>query len=305
MVDYASIESVYRRLGADLDLAPGNVFLNCCPLFHGTLVWNLAYLAAGSTVTMLREFTPQAFLRLVERARVTHVFMVPSMLRFTLAARALRTTDLSSLSQLVYGGAPMPRALLDQALAVFPCGFRNCYGITEAGGPVTCLTPDDHRASASDRRSSVGRAHAGYEMRGYWRNPAASNVVLRAGWVYTGDIGYLDDDGYLFMGDRRADLIISAGENVYPAEIEAILQLHPAVLDATVIGVPDEALGEVPWAYVVSQSHKSVSAEELYAFCAQRLARHKLPARIQFLAEIPRSDIGKPLRRVLRQLASA
>jgi acyl-CoA synthetase (AMP-forming)/AMP-acid ligase II len=142
-------------------------------------------------------------------------------------------------------------------------------------------------------------------MRGYWRNPVATNAVLRNGWVHTGDLGYVDADGYLFMGDRRADLIISAGENIYPAEIESVLQLHPAVLDASVVGVPDDALGEVPRAFVVARHDMSISADDLLAFCAERLARHKRPVDIHFLGEIPRSAIGKPLRRALREHADS
>jgi acyl-CoA synthetase (AMP-forming)/AMP-acid ligase II len=328
-VTHRSIMACYTGMAAEMRMSEADVMLNPCPFFHGSMVIGLALLAAGGTLVFQREFTPQGFLADVERFRVTIAFLVPSMVRFAMRAKAFDTADLSSLREVMYGGAPMTEELLREALRRFPCGFRNVYGITEGGGPIALLAPEELRPDGDEQEQarllSAGRMMPGAHivvldddgrpvppgelgevcvrgdgmMTGYWRNPEATAQAIRDGYLRTGDLGYADSDGYLFLLDRRSDLILRGGQNVYPAEIERVLRAEPGVADVAVVGRPSEEWGEVPVAFVVADGDPP-NPRDLLAACTRELASYKRPAEIRFVDEIPRNPAGKILRKVLR-----
>jgi long-chain acyl-CoA synthetase len=238
--------------------------------------------------------------------------------------------DISSLRTIAYGGAPMYLERIKAAVATFGPIFVQTYGLGEAPRGITCLTKADHAAfgpAGEKRLGSAGRESCNVQVRvvdddgqpldvgeegevvvrgelvmqGYWNNPAATAETLRNGWLHTGDIGYFDRDGYLFLTDRKKDMIISGGSNVYPREVEEVLYRHPAVLEACVFGVPDATWGERIIASVVLRNGSSASDDELIRWCRQNLASYKKPSEVFFLAELPKSGIGKILKREIRQ----
>ncbi|MCH0564674.1 MULTISPECIES: class I adenylate-forming enzyme family protein [unclassified Streptomyces] len=301
------------------------VMVNCCPLYHGSMVVSLTYLAAGATVVLMPGFTPQKALAAVERHRATHMWLVPQMLRFMLQAKASHSTDLASLREILYGAAPMPPDVYAAAVARLGCGFRQVYGMTEVGGPFVTLGPDEHPAPAEvTERIPCGRVVPGMSaravdrtgrevprgqigeivvrgpglMQGYWDDPAATREVFLDGWARTGDLGFVDGDGRIHLVDRSKDLIIRAGQNVYPSEVERVLLAHPAVRDAAVVGIPDEDYGEIPLAYVVAED--GTGERELLAHLAGNLAPYKRPRRIEFIEQVPRNPAGKIIKKLLR-----
>ncbi|SFS42510.1 class I adenylate-forming enzyme family protein [Saccharopolyspora flava] len=300
------------------------VMVNCCPLYHGSMVVSLTYLAAGATLVLMPGFTPQRALAAVEKHRATHMWLVPQMLRFMFQAKAAESADLSSLREVLYGAAPMPIDVYTDAVGRLGCGFRQVYGMTEVGGPFVTLGPDEHpqpgdvtaripcgrvipgmSARAVDKRGvelptgEIGEivVRGPGVMQGYWNDPEATREVTLDGWIVTGDLGFLDEDGRIHLVDRSKDVIIRAGQNVYPSEVERVLMTHPAVRDAAVIGVPDDDYGEVPLAHVVADD---VTAPELLAFLKDNLAPYKRPRRIEFIDAVPRNPAGKILKKQLR-----
>jgi long-chain acyl-CoA synthetase len=239
-------------------------------------------------------------------------------------------TDLSSLELIIYGASPAPLELIRRARKDFGCGLAQGYGMTETAGVVTYLDPRDHEEEFGERLNSAGRPAEGVEIRvvdpqgavlpagsigevtcrsaqvtaGYWKLPEATAESLRDGWFHTGDVGRIDSDGYLFICDRLKDMIVSGGENIYPAEVEAVLSAHPAVQDVAVIGVPDERWGESPKAIVVLRANASVSSEDLIEFVRACLAHYKAPKSVEFVASLPRNASGKVLKRELRKAYS-
>ncbi|MGK5632643.1 class I adenylate-forming enzyme family protein [Streptomyces sp. URMC 123] len=320
---HRSVAAGYTAVLAEFGFTPDDVLLYPCPLFHGSVVVALALLAAGGTLVVRHEFTPQGFLADVERFRPTLTFLVPSMVRFVLRARAFDSTDLSSLREVVFGGSPMPEDLLREAVARFDRPVRNSYGLSE-GGPIATAryTPDGD----SDPPRSSGRMLPGCQievhddagrpvprgelgeicvrgdgtMRGYWRDPEATEAAVRDGWLRTGDLGSMDAAGYLYLVDRRGDVIIRGGQNVYPAEIERVLGGVPGVREVAVAGVPSPEWGEVPVAFVVP-GERPPSVATLLGACADQLGSYKRPAGVRFVDEIPRNAAGKVLRHRLRR----
>ncbi|MEU4931981.1 AMP-binding protein [Streptomyces yokosukanensis] len=301
------------------------VMVNCCPLYHGSMVVSLTYMAAGATVVLMPGFTPQRALAAVERHRATHMWMVPQMLRFMLQAKGADRTDLSTLREILYGAAPMPLDVYDEAVRRLGCGFRQVYGMTEVGGPFVTLGPDEHPAPGDvTARIPCGRVVPGMSaravdpaggerprgeigeivvrgpgvMRGYWNDPEATREIDLDGWIRTGDLGFVDEAGRIHLVDRTKDVIIRAGQNVYPSEIERALMSHPAVRDAAVVGMPDEDYGEVPLAYVVAEP--DTGAVELLGHVSQLLAPYKRPRRVQFVEQVPRNPAGKIIKKLLR-----
>ncbi|GIF16346.1 class I adenylate-forming enzyme family protein [Actinoplanes teichomyceticus] len=301
------------------------VMVNCCPLYHGSMVVSLTYMAAGATVVLMPGFTPQRALAAVQEHRATHIWMVPQMLRFMLQAKGMDTTDLSSLREILYGAAPMPLDVYAEATRRLGCGFRQVYGMTEVGGPFVTLGPDEHPAPGQvTARIPCGRVIPGMSaraadaagrtlptgeigeivvrgpgvMQGYWNDPEATREISPDGWIRTGDLGFVDEHGRIHLVDRTKDLILRAGQNVYPSEIERALMTHPAVRDAAVVGIPDEDYGEVPLAYVVAEP--GTAARELQAHVAQRLAPYKRPRRVEFIEQVPRNPAGKIIKKLLR-----
>lgn len=306
--------------------------LLCLPHAHvAGAILGLFGLARGARLLVTRHFVPAAIVELIDTEHVTLTLMVPVMVRGLLAAMTATGRQCRSLQTLLYGAAPMPASLLQTAMQALPhCGFGQLYGLTETSGPITYLTPDDHRqiAAGDARRAlSCGRPTAGVElrivgtegqslgvnaigeilcrstqvMRGYWQRREDTLAVLQDGWLHTGDMGCLDAQGYLFIYDRRRDMIVTGGENVYPAEVENVLSSHPAVAEAAVIGVPDAQWGEAIKAFVVLKPNTALIDADLIAYARKQLAGYKLPKSVDFVTELPRNATGKVMRRLIRE----
>ncbi|WSQ96847.1 AMP-binding protein [Streptomyces sp. NBC_01210] len=324
-VDHASFRSIALGWLAVAQTTDDMVLVNCCPLYHGSMVISLTYMAVGATVVLMPGFKPQRALAAIETHRATHVWLVPQMLRFLLRARSLDTTDVSTLREVLYGAAPMPTDVYAEAVERLGCGFRQVYGMTEVGGPFVTLGPEEHpdptlmpevipagrvipgmsvcaldggnNEAAPDTVGEICVRGPGV-MRGYWGDEAATDKVKVEDWIRTGDLGFIDRDGRVHLVDRCKDLIIRAGQNVYPSEIERVLGSHPSVRDMAVVGVPDEDYGEVPLAFAVVED--GVSPVALLRHAAEQLAPYKLPRRIEIIDEIPRNPAGKIIKRLLR-----
>jgi acyl-CoA synthetase (AMP-forming)/AMP-acid ligase II len=302
--------------------------LVCLPMFHiGGAGWGIAGLYSGAVNHVMREFVPAEILETVQRERLQVMLLVPAMILFLLQAPQIRETDLSSLRLIVYGAAPIPADLLKQALAIFKCGFQQVYGLTETTGAITLLPPEDHIDADTKKLLSCGFAQTGVELRilnddgtevptgkvgeiavrspqimgGYWRLPDATRRAIQGEWFLTGDAGYVDDKGYLYIYDRVKDMIVSGGENIYPAEVESALFGHPAVADVAVIGVPDERWGEAVKAVVVKKPGAELGAGELIGWARERIAGYKLPKSVDFVDALPRNPTGKILKREIRK----
>jgi acyl-CoA synthetase (AMP-forming)/AMP-acid ligase II len=302
--------------------------LVCLPMFHiGGAGWGIAGLYSGAVNHVMREFVPAEILETVQRERLQVMLLVPAMILFLLQAPQIRETDLSSLRLIVYGAAPIPADLLKQALAIFKCGFQQVYGLTETTGAITLLPPEDHIDADTKKLLSCGFAQTGVELRildddgtevptgkvgeiavrspqimgGYWRLPDATRRAIQGEWFLTGDAGYVDDKGYLYIYDRVKDMIVSGGENIYPAEVESALFGHPAVADVAVIGVPDERWGEAVKAVVVTKPGTTLGAGELIGWARERIAGYKLPKSVDFVDALPRNPTGKILKREIRK----
>jgi acyl-CoA synthetase (AMP-forming)/AMP-acid ligase II len=333
MLSHANLWSAAVTRGAELPNSPDSVSLLVAPLFHvaglGRLVGQT--IVSGSCVTMAQFRTP-AVLAAIEEHRIGDFVLVPSMLQSLLDDPGFAPERVRSVTRIAFGAAPMPPDLLDRALAAWPdAEFFQAYGLTETAGAACINMPVNHRpeARALGRLNSVGRAGLGAEiivvdpaghalpagevgeilirgpmvMEGYWRQPEASAAAMEGGWLRTGDAGRMDADGFLFIVDRLKDMIITGGENVYCAEVEAALRSHAGVANAAVIGVPDAQWGEAVHAIVVLRDYMSAHAalaDELRAWCRERLAGYKCPRAITFAPELPMSAAGKILKNVLR-----
>ena len=335
MLSHGNFWTASMTRGAELNNAPDSVSLLVAPLFHvaglGRLVGQL--IVGGTCVTMA-QFRPAAVIEAIAEHRISDIIVVPTMLQSLLDDPGFTPEHVRSLDRIAFGAAPMPPDLLDRALAAWPhAEFFQAYGLTETAGAVCINLPANHRAEARAKGllTSVGRAGLGAEiivadescrelargevgeilvrgpmvMQGYWRNPAATAAAFSDGWFRTGDAGRMQDDGHLFIVDRLKDMIISGGENVYCAEVEAALRGHPGVTHAAVIGVPDARWGEAVHAVVVLAAGATASADDLRAWCRERLAGYKCPRAISFVRELPLSAAGKVLKNVLRAQVGA
>jgi fatty-acyl-CoA synthase len=300
--------------------------LVCMPLYHiAALGTSLLALQHGARVVLMRRFEAAACLELIERERVTDTLLAPTIIQALLASPAAERRDLSSLRQLLYGAAPISEALLGQLRRRLSCRLVQLYGMTENLGLSTFLAPEDHDP-ARGRLRSCGSPYRENElrivdpqgralpagsigevivrgptlMRGYWHNEPATREALADGWLHTGDAGYLDDQGWLFLLDRVQDMIIRGGENVYPVEVENALAGHPDVAEVAVIGIPDERWGEAVKAVVVPRVGATPRLESLRAHAARHIASYKLPVSIDVVDALPRNASGKVLRRQLR-----
>jgi long-chain acyl-CoA synthetase len=312
------------------DYGAGDTYLHVAPLYHCAdleLYYGMTWAMAGNVI--LREFRPEAVLEVIEQEHVTIAFVVPAMINFLLEHPDLARRDLSSLRLIVYGGSAIPEERLRAALDRLPCRFTQGYGLTETS-PILCvLPPEDHVLDGPHVRriQSCGRAAAGVEvrivddadqecpaevvgeivargknvMKGYWSDPEATARALRGGWFHTGDMGFRDADGYVYIVDRKHDMIVTGGENVYPREIEEVLYRHPAVLEAAVIGVPSERWGEAVKAIVVLRDGQAASEAELIDFVREHLAHYKAPSSVEFSPSLPRNPSGKVLKTALRE----
>ena len=314
-----------------------DVTLLSVPIYHvAGATAMLSSVWGGRTLVILPQFEPQAWLEAVRTHSVTHSFIVPTMLKRTMEQPEFEKYDLSSLKLIAYGAAPMPYEVVTKAVQVFNCGLMNAYGQTESTSTLTFLGPEDHHipdASGEEREKklqrlrSVGRAMedvvvaildpqgemlpSGQEgeivaqgariMSGYLGLQDETEEAMRGGWLHTGDVGWMDEDGYVYITGRTKDLIIRGGENIAPGEIEAVLEQHPAVDEAAVIGVPDAEWGEEVKAVLVAKGGGQPSSEELTAFVKQNLASYKAPKYYAFVPELPKNYLGKLLKTDLRK----
>ena len=304
------------------------------PMYHVSCEDNIGrHFFMPSTIFIRREgqFNPKEVLELLSTERITMCQLVPTMIHALLQYQEIDSYDLSSLRLIMYAGAPMPVELLKRALQKFKCGFAQLYGQTESGPLTTILHPEDHVLEGSERQlqklGSAGRPVISYEirvvdeegrdvpvgevgeiigkseamMKRYWRLPRESAKKLKEGWLHTGDLGRSDEDGYLYIVDRKDDMIISGGVNIYPREVEEVLYQHPSVLEASVIGVPDDYWGEAVKAIIVPKENAIVSEEDIIRFCGEHLAGYKKPKSVEFWNELPKSPQGKILKKDIRK----
>jgi long-chain acyl-CoA synthetase len=310
------------RFGAD------DVFLHQTPMFHAASMGGmLGVPGQGGTSVFLSLFDPARTLELCERHSVTQTVMVPTMIGMLLNHPEFRPERLASLRMLTYGASPMPAALLDRLLALFPeLDIFQGYGMTESSAVLTALGPDEHRAGGP-RVHSAGRplpgvvltiqdpkgnvlpagetgevcARGGNFMTEYWKQPEATADAFRGGWYHSGDAGYLDDDGYLFLVDRVKDMIVTGGENVYSVEVENAIASHPAVAQVAVIGIPSDLWGEAVHAVVVTHPDATVSEVTIIEHARQSIAGYKIPKSVEVRSEpLPLSAAMKVLKRELR-----
>jgi acyl-CoA synthetase (AMP-forming)/AMP-acid ligase II len=305
-----------------------DVSLVAMPCFHiGGTGWGVSGLIYGATGVVMREFDPTKVLDYFVTYGVSKLFLVPAAMQIVLRQANARDVDYSRLRNMLYGASPIPLDLMREAIEVFACGFVQMYGMTETTGTIVALPPEDHDPDGTPKMRSAGKALPGIEiqiidekglelphgevgeiatrsamnMKGYWNMPEATAATLSVdGWLRTGDAGFMDADGYVYIHDRVKDMIISGGENIYPAEVENALYSHPAVADVAVIGVPHEKWGEAVKAMVVLKPDASATEEELIGFARTRIAAYKCPKSVDFIAALPRNPSGKILRRELR-----
>lgn len=314
-------------------MTPESTVLVASPMFH-TAGTGWVYLpgASGAHCVVLRDPAPAQILERLSRHRVTHTLLVPTVIRMILDAADPSQFDLSALQTMAYGASPISPDLLARAIEAFGCEFVQAYGMTETGGPICYLWPDDHDVANPQRLRAAGRPLEGVEVRitdpdtkepcapgdfgevwtrsdqqmiGYLNRPdATAATVTSDGWLRTGDGGYADADGYVYLTDRLSDVIVTGAENVYPLEVENVLVTHPDVAEVSVIGVADERWGETVIAVVVPAPGAATdddAAAGLIAHARERLAHYKAPTRIEYATELPKNPAGKVLRRVLRQ----
>ncbi|MBM7808291.1 acyl-CoA synthetase (AMP-forming)/AMP-acid ligase II [Geodermatophilus bullaregiensis] len=311
---------------ASEDFPPGRVLLHAAPMFH--LAAFSSWVGGGvigGTQVMIPVFDPVAVLTAVQEHGVTDLLLVPTMIQLVVDSPRVDEFDLTSVRRVMYGASPMSDALLGRTMKALPnARFMQGYGMTELAPAATVLRPADHEDPA--HRRSVGRAaphtevrvvgpddvelprrevgeivvRGGNVMLGYWNRPEETAEALRGGWMHTGDAGWMDDAGYVYLTDRIKDMIISGGENVYSVEVENVLAQHPAVATCAVIGVPDDTWGERVHAVVVPAAGATVTLEQLHDFCADRLAGYKVPRSMDVVDALPLSPVGKVLKRELR-----
>ncbi|HEY1969808.1 MAG TPA: long-chain-fatty-acid--CoA ligase [Pseudonocardia sp.] len=330
MLTHASLLSRMPEHGRAWHYDETSVNLVAMPLFHigGTGIL-LEGIVAGASTVLMRDFDPGRALELITRYRVTNTLLVPAMIQFMLDDPGCADADWSAMRALVYGAAPIPPTLLRRAMSVMCCDFVQIYGMTEHSGVCASLPAEAHDPARPELLASCGRPFPWVEvlvtdavtghpvrpgavgeirlrseqlMRGYWNRPADTAAALTPdGWYRTGDAGRQDAEGYLYLSDRVKDMIISGGENVYPAEVENALAAHPEVADVAVIGVPHPRWGETPKAVVVTVPGAQVSGPELITFCRSRLASFKCPTSVDFVPALPRNAGGKVLKYELRE----
>ncbi|HEX7660365.1 MAG TPA: AMP-binding protein [Pseudonocardiaceae bacterium] len=323
LLDHANLSAMTASLIEALTLGPADTSLVVLPLFHanGLVVSVLSALRAGGDIDITGRFDASTFWDIVAARRPTYLSAVPTIYA-RLEAQAPRAVDTSSLRFVICGAAPMPADLIGRFEARFGVPIIEGYGLSEGTvastlnpisgprkpGTVGVALPGQHVAIMAADGTRLPRGGRGEViirganvMRGYLGKPDATEAVLRDGWLHTGDVGYLDDDGYLVLVDRIKDMIIRGGENIYPKEIEDVLYQHPAVLEAAVIGRADAVLGEVPVGYVALRPGAAVDVVELAEHCRARLARYKVPQEIRVLPQLPKNSVGKLVKGFLRR----
>ena len=307
-------------------------WLHAAPMFHLADCGAIPALTlCGTTHCFLRSFDPEATLRAIEHYRITSLVLVPTMINMVVNHPEFDRYDLSSLERIMYGASPMPLPLLKQSIEKFRCDFSQGYGMTEVSPVLTTLAPEDHCFENTERQfapvKSAGKPVTGVEvrvvdhndndvpvgqvgeviargpnvMKGYWNRPEVNAEVLRGGWMHTGDLGAFDEEGFLYILDRKKDMIKTGSENVYSPEVESVICAHPAVLEAAVIGVPDPTWGETIRAVSVTRPDCTLTEDELIAWCRDRLTHFKCPTSVIFTDSLPKGGTGKVQKNVLRE----
>jgi len=311
------------------EYTPETINLITSPTFHIAGFNGLCLtIAGGGTAVLVRKGDPAELLKLIAAHHVTDTLWVPAVILAVCESPAAAVTDFSSLQMICYGASPIPADLLDRARRLFGCGFCHVYGLTENVGIATFLAPELHDPGLGKLRS-VGKPYPGCELRvvnvdgvdcapgevgeiilkaawnmtGYWNRPQATAETIRDGWLYSGDAAYLDEDGYVYIHDRIKDMIISGGENVFPAEVESTLFAHPSVADVAVVGVKHERWGEVGKAFIVLAHGATLDEAQLQSFARERIAGFKVPKHYTVIDALPRNASGKILRRMLKETA--
>lgn len=305
------------------------VYLHAGPMFHlADMASTFAVTMVGATHCAVPRFDVDAVLSTIASERVTHTLLVPTMVNLLVSSGKIPAMDMSSMQRLLYGASPMPEAVLLAAMREMPSvKFTQGYGQTEAAPVITTLSPEYHVAGGR-KLTSAGRPAYGVDvaildandrevergvvsevcarglnvMRGYWKLPEQTRETLRNGWLHTGDLGFMDEDGFVFIVDRAKDMVISGGENVFSVEVEGAIYEHPAVQECAVIGIPSKQWGEAVHAIVVPKASCSIDPEEIIAHCRQRIAGYKVPRSVTIRVEpLPVSGAGKILKTELRR----
>lgn len=327
---YHEVGEAGHKAGVVMPRFDNEAILHPLPHFHIAGV-NFGFMGWSRSMPVIqhRQFDPMAIVKEAQSGVPLNSFLVPAMIMMILQAAKTARLPLDNFSQVSYGAAPMPEALLDAAMAMMPnARFTQFFGMTETTGGVTVLHHEDH-AKGLKQRVSAGKPLPGCEvkirdpetrketpqgevgeivtkspfiMEGYWGKPDATHAVIRDGWYWSGDAGRIDETGYLYVVDRVKDMIISGGENIYPAEIENLLAAHPAIMESAIVGMPDEKWGELVRAFIVKRPDAEVTAEQLIEFLRPKIASFKLPKRVDFIDALPRNPSGKILKTVLRKL---
>lgn len=330
MLTHANIYTNSICMVAEGAVGTGCVGLHAAPMFHlADGAFMNAMFAGGGCHVVVPQFEPVAVLETIRRERVSDMLLVPVMIQMVVDHPKRPEYDLSSVRNVLYGASPIAEALLDRAMAAFPsAGFVQAYGQTELSPVCTLLTQDMHREPGRKLglHKSNGRASMGNEvrvvdtedrelprgetgeivvrgpgvMKGYWNLPDETAAALRGGWMHTGDAGYMDERGYVFLQDRVKDMIITGGENVYSIEVENAIASHAAVAQSAVVAIPDERWGEAAHAFVVCNPGMRVTGEEIIAHCKTQIAGYKCPRSVEFIDAMPLSGAGKILKRKLR-----
>jgi acyl-CoA synthetase (AMP-forming)/AMP-acid ligase II len=310
----------------------GDAALVVTPLYHAAAVWIAAFCTArGMSIIMKTDFDPVDVVETLDRERVAFTFLVPAMIQACLTSVPdIVERDWSALKMLMYGASPIAEDILRRTVSCFGCDIYQAYGLTETTAILTLLGAGEHRRALAGETHlllAAGRALPGTEIRiaddedrpcpsgeigqilargpqivpGYWAMEEATKDFLKEDWAHTGDAGETDEEGYLYIRDRIKDMVVSGGENIYPREIENVLFGHPQIIDAAVIGVPDEKFGEALLAIIVTDTGEELSSDEVIAFCRTKLGGYKVPRRIRCVAELPRNASGKVLKQELRK----
>ena len=313
-------EAMYR------DMDEGGVNLVCMPIFHvaGTNM-GIAGMVTGAKSIIIPEVDPGLILKLIEQEKIQHTIFVPAVILFLIQHPDSANTDFSSLETVIYGASPITDDTLLKAMELMDCNFWQVYGLTETNGAITFLYPEDHDVSRGKLRS-CGKAAMGVglrvvdsedndvpvgevgeviiksdlNMKGYWNRPEATAEAIKDGWFYSGDVGYFDDEGFLYIHDRVKDMIVSGGENIYPAEVENALLSHPNIADAAVIGIPDDKWGEATKAFIVQVEGEPLAEDDVISYARTQIAGYKCPKTVEHIKELPRNPSGKILRKDLR-----
>ncbi len=328
MLSHRGIWSCVMSASHDMGCRKDDIYLHAAPMFHaGDFGVSMAMVIAGATHVMIRRFSVDGVLEAIAGQHVTTTLLVPTMVKMLLAEEKTKTADISSLRQLIYGASPMPEGLLIKCMAqLSSVDLVQVYGQTELSPLATVLPAPDH-TPGNKRLRSAGRSslcvslriedaegnilpagevgqvvvHGPHVMLGYWNKPEVTAQTLKEGWVHTGDAGYLDTDGYLYLVDRLKDMIITGAENVYSAEVESVISLCPGVLDVAVIGIPDAEWGEAVHALVILKAGAQVTEQDIIRHCKDRIADYKCPRKVEFRPDFPLSAAGKTLKAELRR----